>query len=721
MEYPIFTIKLDYFYKMKKLISCYSIILSFATFGQNHLFFHDANGNLPCYTDHHEAELRTDPVMRMAMDADKAELDAFTQYFIQHVYDPNSREALYVIPIVFHVLHTGGNENISDEQIYDAVARVNEDFNKMNNNWMNVNSAFLPIVADVQVEFRLAKKKNNGECFKGITRTHSTAAWGSGGEQAAAVQAVHGNFPSNRYLNIFVVPYANGAAGYTNYPNNWGGTSLSNGIYILHNYVGRIGTGSNSTSTTLAHEVGHWFNVQHLWGNSNDANLDSNCNIDDGVEDTPNTRGWTSCNINGESCGSLDNVENFLEYSGGACRKMFTEGQKARMHAALNSSMGGRNNLHTNANLNFTGVYDDLVFCRADFRSNTREICPGSPIQFIDESVHSVSEWSWNFPGGTPESSIEPNPVVTYAAPGLYTVTLTAGDGVTSDTRTKTNYVLVVPQVSELPVLEGFENYSALNASNWTDVNYGSDNGWQIYTNAGFTGNNCVRIVNINEPVDGLDDLISQSFNLSSFETDDVITMTFRTSFKRRTTIDTDRLRVLASTDCGLTWSTRRTLSALNLAVGDVQATQWVPSNPGDWKTWHVTNINQNFFEENVRFKFEFRGGGGNNIYLDDINLYAGSDDPLSVQNFDAAQVTDVFLYPNPTDAEMTLELYLSIDADLQVRIVDLSGKEIQFYHIKGQMGQNVVLFDVESLSQGMYLVEIVGASGAVVKPFIKK
>ncbi len=705
---------------MKKLLTSFLTILTFASFAQNHVHFHDANGNLPCYTDHHEEELRRNPEMRMAMDADKAELEAFTQYFLEHVYDPNSREALYVIPIVFHVLHTGGNENISDEQIYDAVARINEDFNKQNNNWMNVNPAFLPIVADVQVEFRLAKKKNNGECFKGITRTETTAAWGTGGQQASAVQAAHGNFPSNRYLNIFVVPYANGAAGYTNYPNNWGGTSLSNGIYILHNYVGRIGTSSNYASTALSHEIGHWFNLPHLWGNSNTPGLDSNCNSDDGVTDTPNTKGWTSCNVNGESCGSLDNVENFMEYS--YCSKMFTNGQRARMHAALNATTGGRNNLHTTANLNFTGVYDDMVFCRADFRSNTREVCPGSEIQFIDESVHTVSEWSWSFPGGTPATSNEQNPIVTYAEPGQYTVTLTAGDGVSTDTRSITNYVYVVPQASVLPFLEGFESYSDLNSSGiWTDMNYGNNNGWQIYTGTGYTGNKCVRIVNVNQPVDGLDDLISQGFDLSSFAPSDVVTMTFRTSFKRRTSADSDRLRVLASTDCGLSWSTRRTLSALNLAVGDVQSSQWVPTNQGDWKTWHVTNINQNFFLENVRFKFEFRGGGGNNIYLDDINLYAGVDDPLSAESIDAVQVTDVVLYPNPADAEMALELSLAIDADLQVRIVDLSGKEIQVYHIQGQIGQNVVLFDVEALSQGMYMLEIVGAGGIVVKPFVKR
>jgi PKD repeat protein len=705
---------------MNKLFTFLVAVVTWSAFAQNHAHFHDANGNIPCYTDHLVDELRQDPNMRAIIDADKAQLEAFTKHFIEHVYDPNSREAAYVIPVVFHVLHTGGPENISDEQIYDAMARINEDFNKLNNNWHTVNPAFLGIVADVKVEFRLALKKNNGECFKGITRTFTTAAWGTGAEQSSAVQAAHGNFPSNRYLNIFVVPFANGAAGYTNYPNNWGGTSLSNGIWILHNYTGRIGTSSNFASTALSHEIGHWFNLPHLWGNSNTPGVSTNCGTDDGVADTPNTIGWTSCNVNGESCGSLDNVENYMEYS--YCSKMFTEGQKARMYAALNSTTGGRNNLHTAANLAFTGVYDDLNFCRADFRTNVQEVCPGTSIQFIDESVHTASVWNWSFPGGTPATSTEQNPLVTYSTPGQYAVTLTSGDGTNSNTKTVNNFVTVVPQQTVLPFAEGFENYTSLAGTNlWSEVNYGNNNGWQVYTGAGFTGDRCVRIVNLNQPAESIDDLISQSFNLSNFSGTDVVTMSLRTSFKRRTTTDSDRLRIMASTDCGTSWSTRRTLSALNLSVGDVMSTSWVPATQDDWKTWHITNINSNFFVESVRFKFEFRAGGGNNIYLDDINLYAGTNDPLSIETIDAIQVTDVVLYPNPAEAEMVLELSLANDADLKVRIVDLSGKEIQVYHIQGQTGVNAILFDTNALSQGMYMLEIVGAGGAVVKPFVKK
>ena len=104
------------------------------------------------------------------------------------------------------------------------------------------------------------------------------------------------------------------------------------GIVIQHNYTGSIGTSNAYRSRTLTHEVGHWLNLRHPWGNSNNPGLAENCDEDDLVDDTPNTMGWTSCVLEGTTCGSLDNVQNYMDYS--YCGRMFTLGQKDRMRAA---------------------------------------------------------------------------------------------------------------------------------------------------------------------------------------------------------------------------------------------------------------------------------------------------------------------------------------------------------------------------------------------------
>ena len=136
-------------------------------------------------------------------------------------------------------------------------------------------------------------------------------------------------WPRNKYLNVWVCAEAGGAAGYSLYPGSVNGFNDANmdGIVIQGSYTGSIGTSNNYRSRVLTHEIGHWLNLRHPWGNSNSPGEADNCNQDDNVFDTPNTKGWTTCNLEGESCGSLDNVQNYMDYA--YCGKMFTIGQKA--------------------------------------------------------------------------------------------------------------------------------------------------------------------------------------------------------------------------------------------------------------------------------------------------------------------------------------------------------------------------------------------------------
>ncbi|MBK9190234.1 MAG: PKD domain-containing protein [Crocinitomicaceae bacterium] len=452
----------------------------------------------PCHTNEKMDELKaSDPAIALDMEQSRTELEEWTANFIANQYSPNDRSAIYTIPVVFHVLHTNGPENISDAQIYDALQNMNDDFNKLNSDWPLVNPAFLGIVADCQIEFVLARKKNNGSCTNGITRTYTQTTHADlDDDQVDAVYAEHGNWPGNKYLNIFVVAEASGAAGYTQYPANWNATSMSNGIKILHNYVGSIGTSNETKSTALTHEIGHWLNLAHCWGDSNEPGLAGNCSDDDGVADTPNTIGWTSCNTSGISCSSLDNVENFMEYS--YCCKMFTQGQKARMHAALESNTGDRDNLWTPANLSATGVSTPEVLCAVSFTANILEICPGESVTFTDQSYNLVTGHSWSFPGGTPSTSSSANPTITYNTAGVYNVSLQATDGSSTLTNTKTNYIVVIPEVGDpLPYFEGFENLSTFpDYDRFTILDEDGDEEWDITSGASYGGNNCVYLKN---------------------------------------------------------------------------------------------------------------------------------------------------------------------------------------------------------------------------------
>jgi hypothetical protein len=272
--------------------------------------------------------------------------------------------------VVFHVLHINGVENISDDQILNALAILNRDYRKQNADTANVHPDFQGMPADIEVEFRLATIAPNGQCFNGITRTFSPLSYdgSDGGNQVDAIVAgnnvYNGQWPGNKYLNIFVCGEIGGAAGYTYKPSNWGATSMQNGIWILHDYVGAIGTGSVGASRALTHEVGHWLNLDHTWGGNNNPGNTTSCpGNGDNVQDTPTCIGVSACLLNSNTCNNdnafwgfdiRDNVENYMDYS--YCSKMYTEGQRTRMRNALQVTSTGRANVVSAANLAAVGA-----------------------------------------------------------------------------------------------------------------------------------------------------------------------------------------------------------------------------------------------------------------------------------------------------------------------------------------------------------------------------
>jgi hypothetical protein len=268
--------------------------------------------------------------------------------------------------------------------------------------------------------------------------------------------------------------------------------------------------------------------------------------------------------------------------------------------------------------------------------------------------------------------------------------------------------------------MESFESYASLDASNglWNVTNIGDNNTFEIVEGVGHTGNKSVRILNIGQPAGSIDELSSGSFDLSGLNSSDDLTLTFRHSFKQRSSSNDDRLRILASNSCGESWATRRQILSASLSVG-TQASSWTPESQEDWITTHVTNITSSYFVDGMRIKFEWTNGGGNNLFLDDINLYLGSNDPLSIgENVDL--ISDIVLFPNPSIDELTIRLSMQESSDLEIRVLDLSGKEINTYAIQGQTGINDVLVNTSNLSKGMYLVEIYSNGMKQVKQFVK-
>jgi PKD repeat protein len=647
------------------------------------------------------------------------------------ISNSTANRVIYTIPLVFHVLHNGGIENISRAQIEDAVAILNRDFRLLNADANTVQSTFQGMPADIEVEFQLATKAPNGQCFSGITRTLSplTNSGTNGSSQVSAIIAgndvYNSTWPGNKYLNIFVVNDADGAAGYTTNPNNgWTSNTMGNGIWVLHDYVGSIGTSGTFYSRTLTHEVGHWLNLEHLWGPNNNPGNASSCSSDDSVDDTPRCIGMTSCNLTSNSCSNdavdgywttdvVDNVENYMEYSN--CEKMFTNGQKNRMRAALQSSVGGRSNVVSTSNQTATGLNTTPSLCAVDIRVERDIVCGGDNIQFFDESYNNISSWNWTFPNGNPSTSTDKDPIVSYSGSGSFDVTLEVTDALgNSMTQTFPNFISVIGNPGyPPPIYEGFENITSLPSDDWT-IDNSSGPGFDIVTTAFASGLKSAKLDNSQGQNGSIDELISNTIDLSNSA---AASISFKYAFAKRNSGNSDYLQVLASKDCGETWFMRKNISSSIISTMPNTNSNFTPTG-SDWKVITIgANSFSNYLVSDFRFKFKFVNGGGNDLYIDDINV-SGS---LSIN--ETEKIYDFSVYPNPVVDNIIISFH---------SLTNLNNPTFEVYDASGRMviskttrnileGENKLQLSSEMLESGWYLLRLKSDEKTVTTKFLKQ
>ena len=245
------------------------------------------------------------------------------------------------IPVVVHVVYFFGFENISKEQVESQIAVLNADFRKSNTNFAQTPADFKPLAADCQIEFCLASKDPSGAATDGITRTKTNAATiGSKVENDGRISIKHSDtggadaWDEAKYLNIWVGQLTTGLFGFATFP----GTAPlgEDGVVIDPRYFGTVGLAASSApqdlGRTATHEIGHYFNLKHIWGSGN------SCTDDDDVSDTPQVKGaFYGCPVHPQlSCGNKAMFMNYMDYTDDGCMTMFTAGQRDRMVAALN-------------------------------------------------------------------------------------------------------------------------------------------------------------------------------------------------------------------------------------------------------------------------------------------------------------------------------------------------------------------------------------------------
>ena len=646
---------------------------------------------------------------------------------LQQYYTTNSVQdkagSTILIPIVFHIIHQGGNENISNAQVLDALQLLNQDFRNLNPRASQRPFPFDTMAADMDIEFRLATKDPDGNCTDGIDRVYSSLTQHVHHDSMTTTELnLKGlsRWPTNKYLNIWVVSSISdegqdGVIGYARYPYAAGPGQLDDGVVIRHDFVGSIGTALTPAWTTanlgatLSHEIGHWLGLIHPWG----GEIPVNCGNDQ-VYDTPQQveQNWgcrvfpyiTTCNgVSNAPYGEM--FMNFMDYTDGSCQNMFSKGQKARVHGFMNTI---RNEIWSPANLVSTGISDvstQATNCmpRAYFYADKKDICTGESVTYYNNSYNgTIDSLRWYFTNGTPSTSTNTNPTVTYnTAGGNNMATLKVyKNGLLSNHITDIVYVQNTTGMNPNLSAQSFENNANTILVRNEDPNtiY-----WKINTMVGNNSNQSFYLPLVEDTVTYQKDaFISSTYDMNAFPA--AAKLYFDIAYARKDANSNDKLLIYFSSDCGANWNLRYSKAGNTLKTAADRVAPFVPT-ANEWRGDAINIPSSYLTSTDFRYKFELLSWRGNNIYIDNIRI----EDPATAGiTTNKALANSINVYPNPATDRISWDYASTYNPIQKIELMDISGKILLSTAIKNTNSIEIPA----NTAAGVYTCKIVLADG---------
>jgi hypothetical protein len=271
---------------------------------------------------------------------DRCGTDEYRQYLkknnlyegVKFLNKSNNIRSNYTIPVVVHVLYNNEEQNISNEKIWSQIDVLNQDYNLLNNNLSLVPDQFIEILGDVGFDFCLVQYDLEGGVSNGINRVYTEVESFQGfnddmkNSSSGGVDA----WDTNQYLNLWVCNLSGNLLGFATMPGDV--ENIYDGVVIDYNYFGVNLTATNpyNLGKTVTHEVGHYFNLEHVFY--------AGCSDWDNCDDTPSvsTATYGCPESPQESCGGeVSMTMNYMDYTDDACMCMFTTCQAEIMVSTL--------------------------------------------------------------------------------------------------------------------------------------------------------------------------------------------------------------------------------------------------------------------------------------------------------------------------------------------------------------------------------------------------
>ncbi|HEX2899160.1 MAG TPA: zinc metalloprotease, partial [Bacteroidia bacterium] len=351
--------------------------------------------------DYLQMQMQKDPSIAKNMQKQEDEI----QRFVRENGDRLRNAAgVITIPVVVHVVYRTGTQNISDAQVQSQIAVLNEDFGGTNADISSVPAVWQGISGNTGIQFCLATRDPQGLPTTGIVRVSTTVtSFGMSGDPVKFTsQGGSDAWPRDSYLNLWSCNLGGGLLGYAQFP---GQAAATDGVVAGFNFFGRVGVlqAPYNKGRTMTHEVGHWLNLRHIWGDDGGT-----CGGTDQVADTPNQAGE---NYGCTSFPDLDACQNaspgvmsmnYMDYTDDACMYFFTSGQATRMNSTLSGARSALLNsqgcVPVNLPANDAGV---LAISAPSGTYCTEQITPSFTLKNFGLSALTSVTINWQIDGGT--------------------------------------------------------------------------------------------------------------------------------------------------------------------------------------------------------------------------------------------------------------------------------------------------------------------------------
>lgn len=688
-----------------------------------------------CGAEHlHQIKLKNDPTL-----LDKElELENFTRKYIEQ--NPSLRLAAQneiTIPVVFHVVYNKDTQNIPDIRLIEQIEVLNRDFNAMNFDIDKVPDAFKSAIGKFNVRFVLANRDPKGNITSGIDRvkTSKSVPFNYANDDVKKKATLGADaWDTKSYLNIWVCDMkdysdpSSSILGYATFPSSAG--RIDDGVVLNYLYVGITGAGRPfNLGRTATHELGHYFNLRHIWGDAN------NCTADDGVTDTPKQYTYSS---GVPEFPKLDNCSrispgimfmNYMDYSNDAALLMFSNNQVSRMLATMN---GPRASLLTSKGfvkqfdiaLNKINDESSKYICDNTFTPSVNVISKGDNLvtKFkVDFLLNKVVEQSGTWTGNlnlNQSVNVIFNPVT--AENGLYEIGFRVYDTNEIDVDTNNDSLSFSLKVGvesrNLPLEESFESIDLM-SSGFSISN--PDNGltWERSTAKASTKGNYSLFMNnfdydpanYSNETGVFDDIDFPFINLSDY---DQAIMTFDLAACQFTAINIpdnswDTLQVLVSLDCGQTFDVIYNKFAGELMTVPNSEIFFKPSKENQWREERI-DLSQYVGKDNVFIKIRNISHWENNIYIDKLSVSGSKVTSIK----DAISDVNIQMYPNPTHDLVSIRIDAKTRPLKQIEWMNTLGQTIQIPSLSPI--SNYMQFDFSNYVKGIYIARFIFDDGTV-------